>query len=114
VVAIVVAAIVVTPFGAVPAAKAIAADPALIAVFLIVAVLTSALPYALELTALRSLPMRVFGVLSSLGPAVAALAGLVVIGQRLELREVVALVLVTIASVGVTIARKAPRDSIAA
>jgi inner membrane transporter RhtA len=105
VVAIVVAAIVVAPFGAVPAAKAIVLDPALIWVFLIVAVLTSALPYALELVALRSLPTRVFGVLSSLGPAVAALAGLIVIGQRLDLREVVALVLVTIASVGVTVAR---------
>lgn len=105
VIAIVVAAVVVAPFGAVPAARAIAVDPWLIGVFVIVAVLTSALPYALEMVALRSLPTRVFGVLSSLGPAVAALAGLVVIGQRLDLREVLALVLVTVASIGVTASR---------
>ncbi|BDZ51063.1 hypothetical protein GCM10025867_33040 [Frondihabitans sucicola] len=105
VVAIVVAAVVVAPFGSAPAARAIGRDPSLIWVFLIVAVATSALPYALELTALRTLPTRVFGVLSSLGPAVAALAGLIVIRQRLDLREVIALVLVTVASVGVTVAR---------
>jgi inner membrane transporter RhtA len=103
VVAIVVAAVVVAPFGARRAAGAIVADPALIGIFLIVALLTSALPYALELVALRRLETRVFGVLSSLGPAVAALAGLVVLGQRLDLREIVALVLVTVASVGVTV-----------
>ncbi|GAA4265079.1 EamA family transporter [Frondihabitans peucedani] len=110
VVAIVVAAVVVTPFGAADAVSSIRADPWLIGVFAIVAVLTSALPYALELIALRSLPTRVFGVLSSLGPAVAALAGLVVIGQLLDLREVIALVLVTAASVGVTISRS--RDAV--
>lgn len=110
VVAIVVAAVVVTPFGAADAVSSVRADPWLIGVFAIVAVLTSALPYALELIALRSLPTRVFGVLSSLGPAVAALAGLVVIGQLLDLREVIALVLVTAASVGVTISRS--RDAV--
>ena len=55
VVAIVVAAVVVTPFGAADAVSSIRADPWLIGVFAIVAVLTSALPYALELIALRSL-----------------------------------------------------------
>jgi inner membrane transporter RhtA len=106
VVAVVVAAIVVTPFGAARAAHAVAQDPTLIGVFLVVALLTSALPYALEMIALRRLETRVFGVLSSLGPAVAALAGLVVIGQALEPREIVALALVTAASVGVTLSRR--------
>jgi inner membrane transporter RhtA len=69
-----------------------------------VAALTSAIPYALESVALRRLPTRVFGVLSSLGPAVAALAGLVVLGEALGVREVVALACVTAASVGVTVA----------
>jgi inner membrane transporter RhtA len=112
---VVVAAIVVAPFGAGRAVRAIVLDPRLIGIFLIVAVLTSALPYALELVALRRLETRVFGVLSSLGPAVAALAGLVVIGQRLDLREIIALVLVTVASVGVTIgagrSRRAAEES---
>lgn len=103
VVAVVVAAVVVIPFGAGRAATAIASDPRLVPIFIGVAVLTSALPYALEMIALRALPTRVFGVLSSLGPAVAALAGFAVIGQALTPREIVAIALVTIASVGVTL-----------
>lgn len=106
VVAVVVAALVVSPFGAGDAARAIRQDPGLVLVFVVVAVLTSALPYALEMIALRRLPTRVFGVLSSLGPAVAALAGLVVIHQALDAREIVALVLVSAASVGVTVTRR--------
>ena len=86
--AMVVAAIVVVPFGARDATDAVMADPRLLGVFAIVAVLTSALPYSLEMVALRRLPTRVFGVLSSLGPAVAAMAGLVVLQQALGVREV--------------------------
>lgn len=57
--------------------------PALL-VALGVALLSSVLPYSLELMALRRLSARVFGVLLSLEPAVAALAGLLVLGQRLD------------------------------
>ncbi|GAA4665712.1 EamA family transporter [Frondihabitans cladoniiphilus] len=106
VVAVCVAAVVVAPFGAGHAVSAIHADPSLVLVFLLVAVLTSALPYGLEMIALRRLPTRVFGVLSSLGPAVAAIAGLVVLQQGLHLREVVALVLVSVASLAITLGRK--------
>ncbi|RKR73784.1 EamA family transporter [Frondihabitans australicus] len=106
VVAVVVAAIVVSPFGAGRAWHAVVQEPTLVAVFLAVALLTSALPYALEMVALRRIETRVFGVLSSLGPAVAALAGLVVVHQALDAREIVALVLVTAASVGVTVTRR--------
>jgi inner membrane transporter RhtA len=67
-----------------------------------VALLSSVLPYSLELEALRHLPSRVFGVLMSLEPAVAALAGLVVLGELLGAREVVAILLVVVASVGAT------------
>lgn len=77
---------------------------------MLVALLTSVLPYAFEMIALRRLPTRVFGVLSSLGPAVAALAGLVVIHQGLALREIVALVLVSAASVGVTLTSRKPAE----
>ncbi|ROS62026.1 inner membrane transporter RhtA [Frigoribacterium sp. PhB160] len=101
-VSMVVAAAVVVPLGAGDATRAVVAEPRLLLVFLVVAVLTSALPYSLEMLALRRLPTRVFGVLSSLGPAVAALAGLVVLSQALGARELVALALVTAASVGVT------------
>lgn len=114
-----VAALVVVPFGAADAVAAARVDPAVLGVFAVVALLTSALPYALENVALRRLATRVFGVLSSLGPAVAALAGLVVLQQGLGGREVLALVLVTAASVGVTVgagraARRLPVDPPAA
>lgn len=102
-VAATVAAVVVAPFGAGQAADAIVGEPSLVLVFVVVAVLTSALPYALEMVALRRLSTRVFGVLSSLGPGVAALAGFLVVGQALDVREIVALALVTAASVGVTL-----------
>jgi inner membrane transporter RhtA len=58
------------------------------------------LPYSLELEALRRLPAAVFGVLMSLEPAVAALAGLAVLGQALDLREWLAVALVVAASAG--------------
>ena len=66
----------------------------------LVAVLSSAIPYSLELEALRRLPTGVFGVLMSLEPAVAALAGLVVLGEVLHAREWVAIALVVAASAG--------------
>jgi inner membrane transporter RhtA len=64
------------------------------------------LPYGLEINALRHIPTRVFGVLMSLEPAAAALAGLLVLHQRLGLREIAALVLVSLASLGVTMGRR--------
>ncbi len=65
-----------------------------------VGVLSSALPYSLELEALRRISTRVFGVLMSLEPAMAAFAGLVVLGQRLEARALLGIALVVAASVG--------------
>jgi inner membrane transporter RhtA len=103
-VALAFAAVLTAPLGWVGASAAIG-DPSVLLVFVGVAVLSSALPYALELEALRRLPTRVFGVLSSLGPAVAALAGLVILHEALGWREAIALVCVTIASIGVTLAR---------
>jgi inner membrane transporter RhtA len=70
-----------------------------------VALASSVIPYSFELEALRRLPARVFGVLMSLEPAVAAIAGLVVLGQALSLREWLAIVLVVIASAGATAIR---------
>jgi inner membrane transporter RhtA len=67
-----------------------------------VAVASSVIPYSFELEALRLIPARVFGVLMSLEPAVAALAGLVVLGQALALREWGAIALVVAASAGAT------------
>jgi inner membrane transporter RhtA len=83
-----------------------------LAIGLAVAALSSAIPYTLELEALRRMPQGVFGVLMSLEPAAAALAGLIVLGEGLATREVVAIALVVTASAGA--ARNAnvpPRDA---
>jgi inner membrane transporter RhtA len=76
--------------------------PQWLAIGCAVALLSSVLPYSLETEALRRLPANVFGVLMSLEPAVAALAGLVVLGQGLRAVDVVAIALVVVASIGVT------------
>jgi inner membrane transporter RhtA len=65
-----------------------------------VAMLSSAIPYTLELEALRRMPAGVFGVLMSLEPALAALAGFVVLGEDLVAREIAAILLVVAASAG--------------
>jgi inner membrane transporter RhtA len=82
--------------------------PGALAIGLAVALLSSVIPYSLESESLRRLPANVFGVLMSLEPAVAALAGFVVLGQTLGLREMAAIVLVIAASVGVTRAGATP------
>ena len=65
-----------------------------------VALLSSAIPYSLELEALRSLPVQVFGVLLSLEPVAAAIAGFIILGETLEFRAIAAILLVTIAAAG--------------
>ena len=60
------------------------------------------LPYSVELEALRRIPPRVFGVLMSLEPAVAALVGLLVLGQGLHPAQWVAIACVVVASAGAT------------
>lgn len=67
-----------------------------------VALLSSALPYSLEMVALRALPARTFSILMSLEPAVAALAGLVFLGERLLGTQWLAIVFVIVASIGAT------------
>jgi inner membrane transporter RhtA len=84
------------------------ARPGLLAVGLVVAVLSSAIPYSLELEALRRLQKGTFGVLMSLEPAVAALVGLVLLGQGLSASEVVAIALVVAASAGALGSARAP------
>ncbi len=70
-----------------------------------VGILSSALPYTLEMEALRRLATHVFGVLMSLEPAVAAIAGWLVLGQGLSARELGGITLVMIASLGASVAR---------
>jgi inner membrane transporter RhtA len=86
--------------------------PWILAAGLAVAVLSSAIPYALEMEALRRMPTGVFGVLMSLEPGMAALAGYVLLGEDLVAREIVAIMLVVAASAGASrSAAIAPRDA---
>ncbi|WXB75043.1 EamA family transporter [Janibacter alittae] len=98
--AMVVATLVILPFGLwdVTVHGTSAWSGAVVLTGLGVAVLSSVLPYSLELLALRRLPAKVFGILLSLEPAVAALAGLVVLGQRLDPVQLGGMVLVVLAS----------------
>ena len=69
---------------------------------LVVAILSSAIPFSLEFAALRRLSSQVFGILMSLEPAMGAAAGFVFLGQRLSLRDLLAIALVIVASAGAT------------
>ena len=89
-IAMVAGAVLVAPFG-IADAGADLLQPELFGVLLAVAIASSVLPYSLEIEALRTLPQRVFGVLMSLEPALAALAGFVVLGQDLALRDWIAI-----------------------
>jgi inner membrane transporter RhtA len=100
-VAMVAGAVVVAPFGIGQAGSELL-KPELLAAGAAVALASSVIPYSLDLEALRRLPASLFGVLMSLEPAVAALAGLIVLGQELGAREWVAIALVVIASGGAT------------
>jgi inner membrane transporter RhtA len=77
-------------------------DWPILAVGAAVALLSSVIPYSFELEALRKLPARVFGVLMSIEPAIAAMVGFVVLGEALGERELLALGLITAASIGAT------------
>jgi inner membrane transporter RhtA len=98
-VAMVVATVILIPIGVIDGGTGLLA-PATLAIGLGVAVLSSAIPYTVELEALRRLPERTFGVMLSLEPAAAALVGVAVLNQDLVGREIVAIALVMIASAG--------------
>ena len=80
----------------------------LLAIAFGVAMLSSVVPYSLEMEALRRIRPHVFGVLMSLEPAVAALAGFVLLGQSLSGVDVVAILLVVTASAGATLGARTP------
>jgi inner membrane transporter RhtA len=87
--------------------------PAVLAAGAAVGVLSTAIPYAFEMEALRRLPRAVFGVLMSLEPAVAAAIGFIALSQTLDAVEVVAIGLVVLASAGAlrSAATPPPHDS---
>jgi inner membrane transporter RhtA len=98
-IAMVVAAILVTP-PAVDAGGTATFRPAVLATGAAIGILSSVIPYRLELEALRRMPTRLFGVWMSLEPAVAALIGLTLLGQQLSVVEWLAIGCVMIACAG--------------
>nr|WP_211216330.1 EamA family transporter [Longispora albida] len=98
-IAMTVAALVSFPLGTVSAGRALA-DPPVLLLGLAIAVLSSGVPYALELLALRRLPAATMAVLTSLAPALGAVAGYLVLGQELSPAQGLAILLVVTASAG--------------
>lgn len=90
------ACLVASPFGL--GAGDAFADPYVLAVGALVALLSGLVPFSLELVALRRVPARVFGVLMSLSPAAATLSGFVILDQRLTVVQLVAMAMVITAS----------------
>lgn len=104
-----VAAMLVMPVGVVQSGSVLL-EPWVLMIALGVALLSSVIPYSLELEALRSIPPRVFGVLMSMEPAVGALAGLIVLGEALRTPQWIAVFLVVAASAGATRFATRPKD----
>jgi inner membrane transporter RhtA len=82
-------------------------DPTVLAIGAAVGLLSSVVPYSLELNALRTLEPRVFGILMSLEPAAAAMAALVLLGELLEPLQWTAMACVVVASIGATASGRA-------
>jgi inner membrane transporter RhtA len=107
--AMIVASVLILPVGLVDGGADLL-RPEILATGLAVAVLSSLIPYSLEFEALRRMPAHVFGVLMSVEPAAAAIAGLIVLDQVLKANEWAGMGLVIVASAGAT--RFATRETV--
>ena len=106
-VAMAISAVLTAPLGIADGGSSLV-DLEVLAIGVAVGVLSSALPFTLELEAMRRLPSSVFGVMMSLEPAVAAVVGLVILGQGVVPAEVLAILLVVAASAGALRSTRAP------
>lgn len=104
--AMAVAAVLVLPFG-IASAGAELVKPGALGFGLVVALMSSVVPYSCEMLAMKRLSAGTFGLLASLEPAVAAAAGFVVLDQSLAWIQIGGIALVVAASAGVTIAQSA-------
>lgn len=112
--ALAIAAVCALPFGIATAGAALL-SPGIIPLAIAVALLSSAFPYSLEMIGLRRLPKKTFGTLMSIEPAIAALSGLLLLGERLAPVQWLAIGTIIAASVGTTATairaqEVAPRD----
>jgi inner membrane transporter RhtA len=97
-----IAALVIAPFGIASGGSTLL-HPDILLMGLGIAVLSSVIPFSLELEILRHLSARVFGVLMSLEPAIATLIGFIVLGETVGLRAIIAITLIVMASGGVSL-----------
>ncbi|MFI9586567.1 EamA family transporter [Streptomyces sp. NPDC052236] len=109
--ALAVGACALTPVAVLSGAPELAAHPGLLGVGLLVAVLSSLIPYALDMTVLRRVSVRTFGILLSLSPAVGAAVGALFLDEHLTSRQVLALALVVGATAWSIGASRDPRDA---
>lgn len=100
-------ALLAIPFGVAHAGSALL-TPVLLPYALGVAVLSSALPYSLEMVALTRLPARTFSTLLSLEPAIAAVAGVALLGERLSLLQWLAIGAIIVAAAGTALSLQRP------
>jgi inner membrane transporter RhtA len=100
--AMAVAAFLTMPLGVSQAGEALL-QPKVFFVGITVAILGTVLPYSMEYTALKRLPPRIFGVLMSIEPAIAALVGFLFLGEVLNFRAAIAIASVTVAAMGITL-----------
>ncbi|MGO3320812.1 MAG: EamA family transporter [Microbacterium gubbeenense] len=103
--ALVIAAVLLLPFG-IPTITTLAARPELLWLAVGTAVFASVVPYTLELSALRRLPQRVFGVLISLEPVFAALFGWILLAQNISIMKIAGIALIVAASIGIAVAAR--------
>lgn len=87
-------------------------NPFAIGAGFLVGLLSSTIPYTLEMEALRRMPSYIFGILVSLEPAIATIAGVFLLQQALTVRSVIALLLVTAASIGITMQKRKNKKDI--
>lgn len=103
-----VGALLLLPVGVLAEGRALL-SPHILLLGLGVAMLASTLPYSLEMTALRRMPVNVFGVLMSLEPAIAAVISFLWLGETLTMTMIGAIGLVTIAAAGISLAQPATK-----
>lgn len=99
---VLIAAIFIAPIGVVHAGSALW-DISLIPTAIAVAILSTALPYSLEMVALTRMPARTFGTLASIEPAFGALSGILFLGEHLSLTQWLAISAIIMASAGATL-----------
>ncbi len=103
-----IATIVVAPLGIAQSGLAMFA-PSILPAAVAMALLSSAIPYSLEMMSMTRLSAKTFGVLMSVEPGIGAIAGLILLKERLSMTQVIAILLIVVASVGTVATHESPQ-----